>query len=343
MAFAQGTSSEVSVLQNSEFEYKMLAHYFNIHKLPCMINSPIRGDKSPSFQLYSSSMGHVRWRDYGTGETGDIWLLLAKYWNIPIKEAQARVVKDVSRISSHEHSVEVIPTTFIKGKVVYGEETNLKVKIREWKDYDLSYWESYGISKPWLEFGNVYPISHVIITKGTTTHIISAEKYAYVFVEYKDNIPSLKVYQPYSKSYKWTNKHDRSVWDLWAQLPNIGEKLIITSSRKDALCVWENTGIPCVSLQGEGYIPKPHVMSELIKRFKTIYVLYDNDFRSEVNYGHEYGKKLAETFGLKQIEIPTHYHRKDPSDLCQAHGRATLKQVIFGLVNQRITEDDCPF
>ena len=54
--------------------------------------------------------------------------------------------------------------------------------------------------------------------------IIPAEKYAYVFVEFKDNVESLKIYQPFSEFYKWRNKHDSSVWDLWEQLPETGEK-----------------------------------------------------------------------------------------------------------------------
>lgn len=108
--------------------------------------------------------------------------------------------------------------------------------------------------------------------------------------------------------------------------------------------MWANTGIPSVSLQGEGYIPKAHVVSELLLRFRTVYVLYDNDFRSEINYGREFGKKLAETFGLKQIEIPTELRSKDPSDLYHNHGREKLQQTIIGLItNQKIGEDECPF
>ena len=127
---------------------------------------------------------------------------------------------------------------------------------------------------------------------------------------------------------KWLSKHDSSVWDLWDRLPQQGDKLIITSSRKDALCIWENTGIPTVSLQGEGYIPKEHVIQQLKDRFKTIYVLYDNDFNSDINNGRIFGRTLADKFGLTQIEIPEEFQSKDTSDLCLNWGRQTVKQVI---------------
>ena len=310
-----------------------------------MIISPLRIDHRPSLQFYTSHKGKVRWSDYGTGEWGDIWDLLSKYWGIPIPEVQKRVMTDAPRIQAQEQSLDILFTKSAKGTSTHGTDTELQVKTRDWRDYDLSYWESYGISRPWLTFGDIYPISHIIFIKKGGKTVIPADKYAYAFVEFKEGKPTIKVYQPYSKEFKWINKHDLSVWDLWTKLPKNGDKLIITSSRKDALSVWENTGIPSTSLQGEGMLPKAHVISELISRFKDIYILYDNDFRSEVNYGHEYGRKFAETFGLTQIEIPIRWHEKDPTDLCKTYGRKILREVILGLLNKTeiITGEEAPF
>lgn len=344
MGFAQGESSDYSVYWSKDIEYKALAFYFNIHQIPCVISSPFRRDSSPSLSITSGSSGKIHWVDFGTGETGNFKLLMAKTWGTTIKEAEKRLLSELSRITAHEQSVKVTYTATPKGVVSFSSEVTIEVRVRDWKPWDLEYWESYGINKEWLEFGDIYPISHIFINKPTGTIVIPAEKYAYVFVEFKDNKPTLKIYQPFSKLYKWRNTHDRSVWDLWSKLPGKGDRLIITSSRKDALCIWANTGIPSVSLQGEGYIPKAHVVSELLLRFRTVYVLYDNDFRSEINYGREFGKKLAETFGLKQIEIPTELRSKDPSDLYHNHGREKLQQTIIGLItNQKIGEDECPF
>lgn len=340
MAFARGFSSELQD-KGIDFEGRVLNYYLGVVRVPSLIVSPFRIDHNPSLALSVTNHRHIWWKDFGTQESGNLWELLAKTWGTTIRDVEARVLKDLPDILSISFSPSLSPTSnYSKSKIVHSTDTLLEVKVREWRPYDLEYWDSYGISKEWLQFGDIYPISHIIITKNDQTSIIPAEKYAYVFVEFKDNIASLKVYQPFSKQYKWTNKHDRSVWDLWTKLPSTGDTLIITSSRKDALCVWSNTGIPCVSLQGEGYIPKPHVVQELIHRFKKIFILYDNDFRSEKNYGHEYGKQLAETYGFIQIEIPTSYHAKDPSDLCHEYGRQVLQTVIFNLLNNL---DNCPF
>ena len=213
------------------------------------------------------------------------------------------------------------------------KETKLECRVRAWNKDDLEYWEAFGISLPWLKFGDIFPISHSIFTKKNNKWIIPAEKYAYAYVEKKDHKISLKIYQPYSESYKWINKHDSSVWDLWDKLPKNGNNLIITSSRKDALCIWENTGIPATSLQAESHMPKKQVISELKNRFKNIYILYDNDFRASENHGEILSRHLCEIHNLKFIQLPTKFMSKDPSDFVNMHGRKALKELIKQILN----------
>lgn len=130
-----------------------------------MIISPLRIDHRPSLQFYTSHKGRVRWSDYGTGEWGDIWDLLSKYWGISIPEVQKRVMTDAPRIQAQEQSLDILFTKSAKSTSTHGTDTELQVKTRDWRDYDLSYWESYGISRPWLTFGDIYPISHIIFIK----------------------------------------------------------------------------------------------------------------------------------------------------------------------------------
>ena len=133
---------------------------------------------------------------------------------------------------------------------------------------------------------------------------------------------------------KWLSKHDASVWDLWKQAFLFAEKksddtVIITSSRKDAMCLWYNLGVPAMSLQGEGYLPKPQVMQQVLDRFKHVYLWYDNDFKhKEDNPGQDNAKKLIELYPtIKNICIPSELQCKDPSDLVKNKGIKELKSV----------------
>jgi DNA primase len=95
------------------------------------------------------------------------------------------------------------------------------------------------------------------------------------------------------------------------------------------MCLWYNLGVPAMSLQGEGYIPKPQVMKQVIERFKTVYLWYDNDFtHKNDNPGQDNAKKLIELYPkLHNIVIPDTYRSKDPSDLVKNHGVEQLKTI----------------
>lgn len=323
---ARGSDSTSIEKVNDLYSDFDIAHkYLGITCVPEVINSPLRQDNNPSLGLFINSKTNSLWfKDFGSGEKGSLYDLLAKMWNVSKDKVYKRILEDMpAPAPMRKHGAKVYRKS--AGKV--------EVRVREWRDYDVAYWDSYGISLPWLKFGEIYPISHIILTKNGHSYPIPAEKYAYVYVERKDGIVSFKIYQPYSKEYKWMSKHDSSVWDLWTKIPEKGDKLIITSSRKDALAIWSNTGIPALSLQGEGYIPKEHVVQQLKDRYNKVYVLYDNDFQSEENHGRMYGKMIAEKFNVTQIEIPEKWKSKDPSDLVKNHGREVLREVIYELVN----------
>lgn len=313
-------------------EYDLLYHYLNITEIPCVINSPLRTDNHPSMALSSTNGTSIFYYDYRTRESGSVFGLLSKHWSMPFEDALKKINSDLPNIVRTGKKLE---KSFAKpiGTIGTKSVSDLKCRVREFRKYDFEFWEQFGISERWLKFGEIYPITHIIIVKDGQEMAIPADKYAYAYVEYKDGKPSLKIYQPYNKTYKWINKHDSSVWDLWDKLPEKGEYLIITSSRKDALCIWENTGIPTVSLQAESYLPKEHVVKSLKERFKYVFVLYDNDFTKEDNPGEALGKYIAETFDLIQLHLPLELGEKDTSDLCKKYGRNKVRKVIYTLIN----------
>lgn len=319
----------------------ILARYIGITQLPCTVQSPLRDtDKNPSFSFQERG-GVVYWKDFGTGESGTLIGLLAKLWNVSYKDALLKI-----QLDTEFHIPRISLIRKYKGKIHVTSNSTIKVKVREWKEWDTKYWEQYGITKQFCEWCNVYPISHAFFTKEEEKtkkkHTVSMpmDKIAYAYFEWKDGNESIKLYQPYSKKMKWLSKHDRSVWDLWRQAfrwadEKSNSELIITSSRKDAMCLWRNLGIPAMSLQGEGYLPKPQVMKQVLEKFKTVYLWYDNDFEHENdNPGQDNAKKLIELYpSLHNICIPSTYRSKDPSDLYKNFGGQVLRNIWE---NQRI-------
>lgn len=309
-------------------EAQIVSYYLGIQKVPCIINSPLRQDRHPSFGLYSPNGTEINYIDFSTRDSGTIFTLLKNMWNLDYPEVFKRICQDFSKFNSK--------ATVIKSSkcdvTSQGSSSNIdmKCKVREWKDYDLEYWASYGITLPWLKYANVYPISHKIIVKDGKEFVFGADKYAYAYVEFKEGKATLKIYQPFNKrGFKWANKHDRSVISLWTKVPKTGDKIVVCSSLKDALCLWANTSIPAIAIQGEGYGISNTAINELKRRYKEVYILLDND-----EAGLRDGEKLSASTGFINLVLPNINGAKDVSDLYKSlENKKRFKDIILNLFN----------
>lgn len=327
MGFSSGKESVcLEDILNKVSESDILSFYLGVNNVPCVINSPLRIDKKPSFGLYSLDGKKIYYTDLSTKEKGGLFDLLMKLWNLEYADMLIKIYRDIPKFPFKETSTSkcIIRTTSI-----HQSFTELECKIRDWKDYDLEYWKSFGINKQWLEYAEVYPISHKIIIKDNERYVFGADKYAYAYVERKEGKITLKIYQPFNtKGYKWSNKHDASVISLWTKVPEYGEQIIICSSLKDALCLWSNIGIPCIAVQGEGYSISETAISELKRRYNKIYILFDND-----EVGLFDGKKLAERTGFINLILPDFEGGKDVSDLYKwLNNKEKFKQIMINLI-----------
>lgn len=342
MAISKGKSSvSLDDILSKVTEADILSHYLGVTEVPCIINSPLRQDRRPSFGLYSPDGRRIYYTDLSTRDRGGLFDLLGSMWNCSYKEVLTRINEDISKFSGSASIHTYTPCT-VRSTSTYNRDTDLQCKVRDWRDYDIEYWASYGISLEWLKYAEVYPISHKIIIKGGQRYVFVADKYAYAYVEHKEGKVTLKIYQPFNKAgYKWSNKHDRSVISLWTKVPEYGDKICICSSLKDALCLWANANIPSLSIQGEGYNMSDTAISELKRRYKEIYILLDND-----EAGLKDGLSLSESTGFTNVVLPKFEGGKDISDAFKILGKEKWLKLIVPLFNSSRPQedwDDLPF
>lgn len=313
--------------------------YLGVRSIPCFIQSPLRQDRRPSFGLYSVDGKRIYYTDLATGERGGMYDLLSKMWHCSYNEVLSNIQRDFLS-SSGEANMNLLSAPRNTHEIISHSPSQIDVKVREWRQYDIDYWASYGVSLDWLKYAEVYPISHKIVTKDGITSTFGADKLAYAFVEHKEGKVTLKIYQPLNdRGFKWANTHDRSVVSLWTKIPETGDKVVICSSLKDALCFWANTGIPALALQGEGYGMSETAIAELKRRYKEIYILFDND-----KAGIKDSKKLAEMTGFINLTLPQFSGGKDVSDLMKCKGKEEFLKTIKKLFESDPVEfDDCPF
>lgn len=307
---------ELNQLLDKTTEFNILHHYFGITEVPCIINSPIRADKKPSFGFYSLDGHKIHWTDLSTRDSGGTIDLLMKYWGVSYSVALSKIWEDLPNIKNLISSHNKLGKPQLMTTQEHNKNSDLKCKIRDWKQWDIDYWGSYGITLKWLKYADVYPISHKIVITNGIKRVFPTDKLAYVYVEHKEGNTTLKIYQPHNKGgFKWANKHDRSVISLWTKIPEYGDKVCICASLKDALCLWGNTGIPSVAIQGEGYTISDTAINSLKKRFKQVYILFDND-----ETGIFDSQKLGVQTGFKIITLPPFKEGKDISDLFKSLG-----------------------
>ena len=304
----------------------ILNHYFGVVQVPCFIHSPLRKDNHASFGIYVLK-GRIFWKDIVTLESGGILDLMIRYTNKGMEDCMSFILKDLNTKENVLLFRQTKNYNPIKNKI----HKSLNVRIRPWTTEDIEYWNSYGISYSNLVKSRTFPIDRIVIDKFT----VASDKLAYVYIEKKDNRITKKIYQPFNTNgHKWYNEHDSSVWDLWTLLPERGTDVIITSSRKDALNLITQTGIPSICLQAESYMPKPQVIDILKSRFDNIYVFFDNDFKGISNWGKNFSDTLCSKYKLTQLLIPDKYQAKDPSDLYKSVGKAEYIKIINNLIKK---------
>lgn len=301
MAVSKGVPSSLW----EEDQIELARHYFNVTEFPCTINAPYREDKVHSLGLVSDGV-KVGYKDFATGEQGDICSLILKSFN----QSQIQPLKSTKR----------------KRKPKIHSKCSIEVKVREWQSYDIEYWESFGISIDWLKFAEVYPISHFFIIKDDVRQCYATEKYAYAYVERKEDKVTYKIYQPKSKTFKWLNNHDNSVIALWTKVPEKGKLICICSSVKDALCLWANTGIPSIAVQGEGYGISTTALNVLKERYVNVVICFDID-----EPGIKDARSLSQKTGLPYVVLPSGYG-KDISDIYKTIGNKSKFQEILAPV-----------
>lgn len=344
-------------LFNRFSEVEVLSSVFpDIKVLPCLMNSPFRRDDNPSFSIYLTNDNKVRYKDFGDGSTGSLLDLLCRYWNCTFSQVMDKISHLLKSGGVRIRQKQI--RTFTRGEAEF--LTELQVAVRPWKDYDYRYWEAYGITRKWLEYAEIYPISHKIITKHMKpgdkgeTYTLPAPKYSYCYCEHKEDKLSMKIYSPFSERYKWCSKMDASVVSLWARVPEYGDKLVIASSVKDALTLSSNLHIPAIAPQGEGYNLSDTAIKELKRRYKRIYISFDGD-----EPGVENAAKLSAETGFDVIPCPIldtpaedreevsylieeglvkKSKAKDWSDICLYFGKDRLLEEF----NKAITYADTP-
>jgi hypothetical protein len=299
--------------------------------------SPFRKDNNPSFAIfYSDRKQRYLWKDWGTGESGDVFDAIGKLYGLNITQVMAKINKDFNLGYTVESNVDFSTSRqdyTSNLKLVDATEVVIGVKSYPWTFWTLKYWDQFGISERILRFYKVFPAQHASL-RGTPFWFWKFDNPVYAYLFHKDGVYTWKIYRPYApKGEKWLSNTDISVLQGWDQLPLTGDRLIITKSLKDVM-VLRTLGEYSIAMQSEHSVIKPSVMEELRSRFKEIWILQDFDkagIKGSLRFVRLY--PFVKYFFLYSVFLRKKDY-KDIAEVRQALGYEETRKRLYNAMNE---------
>lgn len=308
-------------------EQEIFEKYLGINIIPGeKFCSPLRDDKNPSCRIQRSKNGTLYYKDWSGHFMGSCFDLVKFIYNCSFYEACKIIAKDfnlIDGISTGKRFKRKPKENLFK----IPERAKIEYKWRKYKNSDIKYWSSFGISLKTLKHYNVIPAQFIWVNE-RLIYSYSEKDPAYI---YKFGVEDLKVYFPLRENFRFIS--NTSVLQGIDQLPESGDLLIITKSNKDIMALYE-MGIYSIAPQSESSIISEKQFNELKARFKTIYSLYDFDLA-----GIKSANKMKRLYGIVPLFYTNgrfrsiDYGGKDTTDIIKNKSFEEAEKITKNLIN----------
>lgn len=239
-----------------------------------------------------------------------------KRYNLDYSRALKKIQLDSKKFLDETEDTDLpVEEFFTKAK-------KIQVKVKDWDENSLLYWNKHYISKDTLIKYNVFNVSHVYLDKILSKRATQRNPiYSYHF----PSTDRIKIYRPLTKiqADKWissTKCEDITGWEYYSSRRH--SIIFITSSGKDAM-VLHSLGFPAIAPVTEKSVVSESVMEYIKTRYRYVFVFMDND-----DAGMKANFKYFKSYNIPYVFIPLKYGVKDISDfILKFKRRKTLKLV----------------
>jgi|TARA_Y100000310_G_C20635514_1_gene790950 5S rRNA maturation endonuclease (ribonuclease M5) len=309
-------------------EEEIFRHYLGFDfKLGRMYHSPFRKDKNPSFNIYYTPTGEIRFKDFNgrQGSCFDLVMLITG----------STFITAINIINSNMNlglngpkniAVKKIEYKCFKNEIVKDKKNTLiQFKPQHFTKEDLEYWAQFNIDEKILKQYNVFSGKYVFVNKKLIfRYSISNPIYCYKLPNNK-----VKIYRPKANkgNYKWLSNATNNELQGSSQLTQENETLVITKSMKDVMCL-RSFGIDSIAPQAETSYMDDEIINGLDYIYPKIFILYDND-----NAGIKGAKELHKLLPHANIiYIPKESNCKDISEYVSMYGINKGKELLIKLI-----------
>lgn len=281
--------------------------------------SPFRNDNNPGCYFYINTSDKLIFFDTGRSRQYDCFDAIKEYYNLDNFYEVLNFIKYEKTFNSN----------IIKEKterIIKEKEKNFlfKFKPKDWDNKDKKFWSEYNIKRSQLESDYVFSIEEIILQNTNSgDYIIKYNTPGFCYTEFASG--RKKAYFPYlSKKKKFISETKKEDIGGLNHIDFTVNNIIITKSYKDHRVLY-NLDYNNIWLQNEGMIPDNLFI--LIKDFKNIFILFDNDEAGYIASNKLYNEinKRIENINLKDIKLDKY---KDPSDYLKKLSENDLKNYL---------------
>lgn len=295
--------------------------YLNIdvqlHKLYC---SKFRNDKKPTCGFYKRN-NILLFHDFATNIHYNCFDIVKELYNCSYYKALNIIASDFKLIDTKDSYKPSIKVKYSENIIEEEKsDTKIQIKIKDFSEEELKWWNSFGITLSTLKKYKVYSCESVFLNE---QYFTSSSKNNPIFGYYggkKNNIEQWRIYFPKRKSYRFLSNWNHKLIQGSKQLQN-KNYCIITKSLKDTMCLHEFDINACAPNAETVIIPKLQ-FDKIKNKYNNIFILYDNDLAGVKN-----ANKYKKQYNCKCIFIKRKY-AKDISDLYKNINKSEFINVI---------------
>jgi hypothetical protein len=302
---------------------KIFTYYLKIPVGTRAIKSPFRKDNNPSLAFFYSK-DILLLHDFALEQFYDCVKAVSTLY----KESR---LKALSRINRDKEDIEKLEVT----KLPAEREIKVVDFVVSTKGRHVEYFKKYGIKEETLKKFEVFDASYVYVNNKIVWR--ASDKNPVIVYRINDKY---KCYRPLErvKAKKWLSSTTLKDVGGLPQLKKKGDMLIITSSLKDVMVLYEmGFNAICFSsehistrINSDSYKFNKSLLEGFSERFKTIVLLLNSD-----EVGINAAKQASKAFNIPYTYLNP-FGPKDPSDLVDKIGfKKAKKQIKKLLTNVR--------
>lgn len=259
-------------------EEDIFLRYLGVFTLKKQFKSPLRNDKNADCGFYHNGHDIIKFYDKAKNINEDCFGIVKLIYKVDYNRALNIIAEDFGLL---DKNLSIVPyrDKIINIEQTLQRQTRLDFEPREFNKKDLDYWKQFNINLELLKEEKIYAVDkgYQTINDIQLLHYINTYNdscYAYAFPD-----KTIKFYYPFRSKDK---KRFDSMTDIYPisgynKLPNVGDYVIITKSKKDEVSI-KSFGIKnVVSVQQESGIINRDIITDLYNRFDNIFILFDWD------------------------------------------------------------------